>query len=687
MARIPVYQPMTRAGEGTDIRLPRTDAEAFGAGVGAGMEQLGGAISRDAMRRRREAAEAADNAAMTSASKDVADAWVATRLFAEEAQQTAAADGSGHVDGVLADLDARRDAVLGNIQNERARQWAERRFNDYRADLEWREGSWAAGMRAAKVRRDAAESRDLLRNILFTSPNRADLDKTIATRAEWVDMLALPADAREKLKSEDRQLFAESYARGLAEQDPYALRREIDNGSLNALLAPDAIATLRNRADSEIRGREAEAAAIERQRQAEIREAKKEAREAEKEQRDAVLGTARDMLDSMRDGVIYQPEEVAAVIGAAARLPGGAALARNLQTLAVRNGTAIQLRGASPRQVQDVINQLEPEAAKGDARAPILNAQLAAARSALAALNSGLQRDPLSTGVKQGVHTLQPLDLNDPASVRQREKDARTNAAWSGRKMVPLTAAEAAEFGQHLTSGDPQRQLGILMQLENFSGPFAAAALEQIAPDAPLATHAGNLAKLGGGPMAASTLLNGAAALTRDQKLVPRDVVESRIESQVGNALLHMRGLRDVLLDGTRAWLAGRGRETGSVDTSRAAVNRAVNSVLGGAMNDRGVMQGGLGERHGQRVLLPDGKTERLFNRAIDNFSLAEALRGRPDSAWPVWGKGKHRFTDLDIRRAHPFAVGDNHYIFSTTADGQNIIMRGDGTPFEMRIK
>jgi ABC-type Na+ efflux pump permease subunit len=154
-----------------------------------------------------------------------------------------------------------------------------------------------------------------------------------------------------------------------------------------------------------------------------------------------VLDQARDVAEGLRAGVVYSPEEIAGITGAAARLPGGAALARNIAVLGQQAQVTTALRGATPREVQDTINTLAAQKAKGGQSAVQASAQLEAALAVQQAQARGLKTDPLSYAVTQGVVELPPLDPANLDSVRARAKAAWTVKARYGGPLDRLVPA------------------------------------------------------------------------------------------------------------------------------------------------------------------------------------------------------------------------------------------------------
>jgi hypothetical protein len=681
MARIPQYQSRIDPRVGAEVNLPRANADMFGAGLGESLQRAGGQMAVRQERQRREAEEAAENAQLTEAARAFEEANAAIAKERLTRRESAPETGEGHAEGVLASFDAQRAAALERVTSPKAKDWLDRQFIRVRGDIDVQESGFAAGLRASKVVGDYSASRDLAANALFTMPERKGLDTTIAAHDELVDGLRLPADAKAKLKAENRNAFAEQYARGLSELDPYALRAEIDKGDLNALLQPDALAALRNRADSEIRGREAQARMERNQRRAEQRAAEAEAKRAQRDEAQAIEGRIRDYADFVAAGGQADPAEIAEVAGAAARL-GNAGLARRVAILGEKAGTTIALRGATPRQTQDAINGLTAEIAKGGRNVVGLKARLDAALDFKGAQDRGLNTDPLSYATTQGIVALAPLDPADRTSVRSRLEAARVTRSRYGGPLAVLTDEETAEYGARLRSGDANQRLTALNELRALGSEGSAAALRQIGKNNPVMARTGALLATGGGIQAARTILDGSDALRNKQVVAPQTDAYPIVRETVGRSLRFLPELESQIPETARAFYAGFKAQNGEADWSPDQMGQSTNTVLGAVRGRDGQVRGGLGERRGATVLLPDGKTDAEFNAMMDRLTVANT----PEPLQPVWSNGKP-VTDAQLRNARPFAIGGGRYVLATDRAGENIIMRRNGRPFEVLVR
>jgi hypothetical protein len=679
MARIPIYQRQTSAAVGTQLDLPRASAEAFGGGFGASLERAGGQMRQREMRAEREAQEAADNSAMTEAALAVERAQADINKRALAARESAGADGSGHAEAVLTYLDERSGEVLGAISNPRARQWAELRLTSLRGDVDVREAGWAAGLRAAKTAGDYSMARDVAANGLFTAPDRRQLDTTVAQHEQLVDGLALPADVKAKLKAENRAQFAESYAQGLAERDPYALRGEIDGGSLNALLNPDAIATLRNRADGEIRGREAQVRAEQAQRRAEARAAEAAAREAARAQRAADKDWADGIVAASREGVPIPMDVMRRAASVYAR-QGNPGAALTAATIGTRNAVNTQYGRMSPVELQRAEQQLSTEIAKAGASAdPTMIAARDQLRTLRARQHDVTRTDLLGWAAQQGT-SIPDLDPANPDSFRQRGDIARNAARTYRAPVQPLRSTEVDAFAETFATGSAQQKMQAARTLSLF-GRDATAAAAQVAKKDQLAGWAIGLSSQGRFA-AAQDLFNGADYLRSTPKLAPKDKVDERWAGLVGDMFRFWPAAGQAAKAAATNIYAARWGRDGGTDWRHQAFDAGTDMAFGGIVGADGVKRGGLGEWAGAPLPLPSGVSQEQFDRTLMN--LTDGQLRSVAGLRPVGERGQDISAEA-VKRGRLYPAGDGHY-YVVLPGATNPLRRPDGQLFALRV-
>ena len=676
MPRIPIFERQVSASAGSEINLPRVNADDFGAGIGRVLEGRGNDMQAAEAAQKRAELEAEKNAAMTAAALAQAQAEAVTAEEIATARQEAESDGASHVARVTSRLDAVQATVLENVTHPAARAWVEQQMVRLRVKATIDEGGYAAGLRADKVTRDFAAGRDIAANNLFVTPNIDDLQATLTAQAQVVDTLALPADAKAKLTDETRKRLTRSYAEGLAERDPYALREQLDSGVLNEVLAPEDLTRLRGKADSEVRGLEAAERAEQNRRKAEANAAKREAAAVARDQASLIREQVRSTADYLRDGGTISSAELQDVTRAAASA-GDPALARTVARLGIQAVTNTELRGSTPLQVEETVQRLQAKVnAAGDkARAEDLIA-LDATRDFQSTAQQRLRTDPIGWAAEQGVVTLAPLDASQPDSYAARVRAVDTARARFGGSVSPLTPAEVEALSSQLDKGTPDQKLQVLSQLGGL-GKYRGQAMQQLAGDNPTYGHVGRLIGAVGGAGTARDALEGMELAKKTPKLF-----EGNTKSVVlGEAAAVLGRLPDVLraLPGVSDGIfAARRSRAGLTEWDEDGYRRALNAGLGAYQDRSGVMRGGLGEWNGTAVLLPDSVSQDEFEDGMEAATIA------PDAA-PRDRRGKPLTMD-DLRGQTIVTLGAGVYGFSEDG-GRSLIARPDGEAFRLFVR
>lgn len=655
MPRIPSYESRVAPGTGTGIALPRAGAEMFGAGLGDAMVRTGQMLERRAA----EKTAAAENAGLTRAGLDFSRLSGDMDELVQQARQNATADGAGHQQALLDEFDKRANPLLEQAATPKAREWLQLNLQRARDAIRVKEGGYAAGLAAEKVVADHDQSAQIDANNLFTKPERDKLDETIARNDALVDALAIPAAAKEKLKSQNRDRFATSYAQGLAERDPYALRREIESGTLNGVLPPETMASLHNRADSEIRAAEA----AQRTEAAAARAAAAAARREQVESARAFVGGIHAALDA---GVPVPAAEVRRAVGMAAAV-GDPGRARAVAALGTRAAVNQQYAGLPPMELQQAEQALSTRITRAGANANPLDI---VARDQLASLRAAQGRatstDLLGWVARQGT-PIPPLDPANPQSFAERGRIAAAAARKYGVPSQPLTSTEADTITARLTSGTPKERMQAAELLGMF-GPQAMAAARQVMAKDPLAGWAAGMTAQGR-RVGVMDLFAGHDALKANPRLAPADMVDARFAATTGDALRFMPEVAPVAKQAAALIGATRTLRGGGSDWNPKAYDAALSMAFGGMTDAHGAVRGGMGEWNGGKVVLPNGMTQDEFDAGIRATDDAR-LKGRGDLR-PVGQRGED-IPAASIRAGRLYSAGEGRYY---------VILRGAQTP------
>jgi hypothetical protein len=672
MPAIRIYQSQIAPGAGVDT--PRASPAAFGAGVA---EAIGGVenalLQRRDMERARQREEAAVQAGVQLAEFDLVTADTANKL-----RDNAAADGTGHREAVLSDYDTRTAAFLDSITDKDVRGRAQVQIAQGRTRLATGEGEFEAKRRVDNMVGGVERATNLSRAALFAKPDDAALVTAIQRQDDVIDALNAPDALKDKLRGETREQLGLAFAQGLAERDPYALRQKIAGGYFTGLIDPDKLAPLHNRADTEIRGREAAQRQIEAEQRRAAADAERARREAE---RDLKL-QVRDEIDALNDrvaaGGVVSPAELGAAVTAASRI-GSPQLARRTAELGIKSLTVQGLRGQPPAAVQTYINDLSTKISKAGASASVEDlAAREAAVDYLATSKRELATDPLSFAAREGVATVVPLDAQNPGSFTARYKAAEATSRRYGGPLRLLTDEEADAWVQRINSS-PQAAVESVTALRAFGQKGAYAVAQQIAPKDPAAAHMIALAYVpgAGGARNVADIQTGRELLKANPKLInPQRAATSLVNAGVPEALRGRPQLAAVIPDVASALYAARWSRAGKIDFDSGAYEGAVNAALGAFKDANGVMRGGLGDSPwgGGKTILPAGVSQDEFDAqlaALDDARLAAVKGGAPVDA-----RGKPVPVAM-LRRGSLLAIGDGRY--KVEIDGRPVLRSGGG--------
>lgn len=676
MPRIPGYERQVSAGGAEVLNLPRYDARDFGGQVGVGLQQVGAAFGDRAAR----IEEASENAARMDAARRYAEAEAAANKARAARRQTAAADGTGHLDAVLQDVDGITANALEGVTNPRARAALETQFLQLRSRLDLDEDGYATGLRSVKTATDAQSAIDIEANTLYTSGTPEQLGEALGRWDTNLGSMQLAPDEKGKLERYAKSRLSRSLIEGMAERDPYQARELLRSGSLNAFIDADNMTAIGNRIDAEVRGREAA-------RRAQAVAARQEARAAatlrlaaEREQRDRETEWADGIVAAAKEGVPI-PVQVMGQAAAVYGRHGNPGKAISAEVIGTRNAVNLQFGNKSPVLLQREEQRLSAEIAQAGAKA---DPALIAARDQLRIVRKTQQEnaktDLLGWEARYGT-PIPDLDGSNPATFAERGRIARDAARRYGVQPQVLTSTEADAYAERLTSGSAQQKLQVARELALF-GPMASAAAKQVAALDPVAGWAVGLA--GQGRFAAAQdLFLGADVVKGNPNIAPTAAVDARFAGTVGEAFRYMppSALSTLKAAATSIYAARWSRE-GGANWRPEAFDAGVRMALGGTKGSDGIERGGLGEWRGAPVALPAGVSQTDFERSMALLSN-EKLKAS-GTLRPVGDRGQDIPAEA-VRRGELLPVGDGLY-YVQMPGASAPLNAANGKPFVLRI-
>lgn len=661
--------------------LGGASAEAFGAGIGRGMSQLGGALHQANVRAKAAERQNEENAANSQAAVDLATAVGELAIRDNELREAAPADGSGYLETVAAERKAWGKQYLDAMPEKVRERWAPR-VAEMEANALADADGWARGRRIEALGANVRDAGDKLDNVLMGNPDPANFEFSIGATKTMVDGLNVPQTVRDKLWKEQTGRRARSYIKGLTKQDPAAAAKVIASGTLDDYLDPDDKAVLTDQAGVGMRMVEAD----------------------QRRSQAAAVGDARAKINLFQKRLAdHDPTITEDEIDRMGQLATSAGLGGEVYDLGkarVQVQVDKQYRNAAAPEIADAINQVSARiATAGDRASPQDVIALERLQLLHTKRSQETSNNPLGVYARGG-GVVKPLVAGDAGSIRDRVAAAAAARGQTGvyRFFQP---DEIPQLQEQLASG-PQGKLavaGLLAQVADVDGQAALRAASQIAPNDRVLRHSLRVA-----PGIRPMLMRGSAArATLPARLIGTDgkattadaATQAWFNANVLPAIPTANGeLADDALDAMRALYAEHRRRAGTngeeeFDPKAAAL--AANLVLGGDGRAGGIAKwrGGVKGPDGRNppFLLPPGMTAPDFERRMMSLPISRLGQRFPAGAvngMPAWSNGTGLTTDELRGKFVPVAIGGGKYQFR---NGNQLLHLKDGkTPFELNI-
>lgn len=570
--------------------LPGASAEAFGAGVGRGLEAVGAAAERHVLREKDREVRRARQVAAADAGVRLAEITGEVEAEVNQARTTAAAGAEGHADQVRQALQAREGQFLETIADDRVRTLYRERFAEMRERVVARETGWQAGQRAQHQVDSLDRQGDAFARIQATEPDPDALEEALASIAATWEAQELPQDVITKGVEEQSRKAVLAFANAVQLENPTGLIALIDEGALPHLTADD-IDTLRRGGMVELRRAEAAEAAKARLAEAETRE---------------TIGLIKDKVAAG----IQVPEAELAIAQSQAEALGDERLAFDVATARIQEATRKQAETWLPERYDQEINAL---LGLGDKRTDEQDIQLAYLQSRAPAARRELENNSGAWAARAG-DPPPAIDLDDPATIAARVAWSRRVEAATGFAPKPLLRDEVELLQDQLRQGGAP-QLNVVRTLRQFGG-GAVAAARQVA-DNELLRVAVTLPD-----HTARHLVMGPDALKANPRVVEAAEAQE-IFNEVSAAIPEATrpGLRAAIAAASRQIYASMMAEAGEAEWNDGAYRMAIHRALGATGQGAG-MRGGLHDYNGSTVWLPPAMTRDAFDRSIARADL-----------------------------------------------------------------
>lgn len=619
-------------------RLPDASPAAFGSSVGAGMAQLGGAVQNAELRSRQIERKISADQAWSDFSTRFADTRGAIDRARIDARTNAAPGGAGHTQAMEQTFDAATQGLADGLVESEQRNRAREMIASYRGQIVDDAYGWETGKRVEKMVTDNRSAIDKATARIFTSGDPKSYAQETQALVDSVSGLAgVPADVREKLLKEGNEKLAIAYGNHLIDSNPTLAKAAIDAGVFNDVLDGQQLDRLSNGAHAQIRANEAQARA---QAAAEAAAAKDELAAQEVTLR-AGGGTYQD-----RMAVADRYDSL-----------GDKSKAAEWRGQAQSFGTVQGTKNLYPRDLSPRIATLEAKQSRGGLSGPEahelegLRSQLQITEGMLSKPGGALLKVQYATG-----RPVAPLDVTDPASLRQRAQDARFAAQQAGRAAIePILPNELPAFKDLMEKG-PNGKLQVLDALRGFGDAHTiAGAVRQVAGDDGAMRVAAQLPR-----DVARDVLRGPETLKAHPQVWKQAQATADFAKWYGNALSWLGGsYRNDVFDAAKGFYAQRASDGGAQAYDPGRFAQAIETVMGRSGDGRG----GVAHTAQGIVIVPStmkpDQLLRTFARANPQ-DYGKATGGR----YPVWSTDGKPMTEREFKSLLPTMIADGVYGF-----------------------
>ncbi|WP_336866910.1 hypothetical protein [Sphingomonas sanguinis] len=561
------------------VRLPSAHPAAFGAAVGAGIEQVGDALHR-AEQARRDARANDEQVRVSVALEQLKADTEAFEAGMKDGTNPASVPGGFGLHDVTQQFwKERADQLLGGVTDKRVRDTLSVRLAGYAGDLAQRTRVAEAVANGRYFKQGAEDYSNALTNRVSRIQGRVERGQAMADGLhdidEYIGGLSIADETlRDQLRREMTDQFKGSIAMSWADDDPNGVRELVDS-PLYEGVDPQVNERIRARvtvAENRIRvGEERK---------------QREQQAADREAEGAYLG-------DIGRGVAVDPQ-VGAAMAARAEARGDTNRARELRAAAVgaQVNTVYGNGNADPGQMTTRISQIE--STKDWRKNPDLVAEHA-------------QLDRLRGQMRNAEFELPMLDFNNSAAVNAQIKQMNVNALTHNGKKQIINRDQAQQMANRAQSG-PAGRMEVAESLSHLTGEAAMVGLEQVAPKDYVMRAAIDLPS-----RLRAEVFRGEELMKGNTTLVNNRDVNIHWGERAGRAMEGLPGEWQLAMK-TAATALYASRSKSGEDFDERLYDQCLQEVV----SPRG--GGGIGSHRGVPILLPDGMNQRELDQRWANL-------------------------------------------------------------------
>lgn len=330
--------------------------------------------------------------------------------------------------------------------------------------------------------------------------------------------------------------------------------------------------------------------------------------------------------------------------------------------------------------VADQARQLKRFAASSTATRRGVELHQRLARSHAQIVTGAEQGHGLAMAVQAGViEEPAALDFSDPASLRLRAAQAEVAGQWLGRRVSPLSPAEADGLVKAVDDATASEVTGLLRGLSDGFGQDQAIALAgEIAENRPELAVAITLA--GDVPILAREIILGGRLARETPDVLPGKTDRiAAVEEVVGNLFTpETAGVLDSFMDAAGALYAARKVPTGDLTFDGDVFEQALRDVMGGPIE------------FNKRIILPPvpGMSEDAFEDLVKRLTQPDLIEF--GNGVPLFANGDPFTVDLFDRG---FFATDAQFVTSgfgrymVFLDGLGFVLADGGGAYEIDLR
>ena len=522
---------------GAGLEIPTADAGGYGANLARDISQVG---------------EIVQGAAITALRVDQQDQILRGRrqaLAAEndyntrfmELQANAPADAKDFTKSTMEDFQTFRAERIKDLTGIE-RQTVEDQLTQLEGSIYRDSFKFEADRRFEARKSETRALLDIASNAVFSRPQ--DLARIRGGLLDDIDASDLPEFAKKALAGTATAALAETYFAAEVQRDPYGAQKRLTEGTDLQGLEVSSRLSLLNKADTEIRGIEAEQRRVENERQAQAAQRASLARQEQTLRLSALRNETQFAVQTIERGLT--PASIGDLTKRiAAEGRAGAELAGALQ---LAEGTAGYARTFAVKPVAEQAAELE--ALRAQPQTPESFAKLQAAGKVLQATAEAVREGRgLNRAAELGIVELQPVDVTDPESLGARIQASQLAAGYLGAPVEVFTPAERAATAAALAKLPGEQKAAYLSQVQAAAGDAYPDVIRELGLKGGLDRGSRYISLLAGRPEAAQIANAVGEAMDTDEKDLKVNLTRAGVSEADVDRLVEreLRGFVDTL--------------------------------------------------------------------------------------------------------------------------------------------